>query len=127
MEDSRSTSLFTVFISFGSWGNHISSVSFFCHSGTTSSSTEGREPRKADPGDPTSAEPAASEGPGDEGESEAPKGEGPAEPGTDSWLKVLLVFFFWSAKHPLVLESLYHHLFGANAERSSSHILTEVP
>ena len=83
-----------VFISFGSWGNHVSSVRFCCCSGTSSSSTEGQESREADPGASAGTEPAASEGPGDEGESEAPEGEGPAEPGTDFWLMALFVFFF---------------------------------
>ena len=82
-----------VFISFGSWGNHVSSVCFCCHSGTLSSSSEGQEPHEADPGAPAGAEPAASEGPVDEGESEAPEGKGPAEPGMKFWLIALFVFF----------------------------------
>ena len=93
MEDLRFASFFTVFIIFGSWGNHVSSVCFCCHPGTSSSSTEGQEPHEADPGASAGTELTASEGPGDEGESEAPEGEGPAEPGTDSWLIALFVFF----------------------------------
>ena len=117
-----------VFIIFGSWGNHVSTVFLCCHSGTSSSSTEGHEPREVDPGASAGAEPVASEGPGDEGESEAPEGKGPAKPGTDFWLIVLFVFLFSSfVRHPLVSESLYHHLFNANTERSSTHIPVETP
>ena len=94
MENSRPTSPFTAFVSFESWGNHVSSVCFHGHSGTSSSSSEERGSREADPGASSGTEPAASEGPGEEGESEAPEGEGPAEPGTDSWLIVLFVVFF---------------------------------
>ena len=129
MENSRPTSLFTVFISFEFWGNHVSSVCFRCHSGSSSSSSEGQESREADPGASAGAEPAASEGPGDGGESEAPEGEGPAEPGMDSWSIALFRFLlsFWLIGHPLVTESLYNYLFDANAERSSSRIPVEAP
>ena len=94
MENSRPTSPFAAFVSFESWGNHVSSVCFHGHSGTSSSSSEERGSREADPGASSGTEPAASEGPGEEGESEAPEGEGPAEPGTDSWLIVLFFVFF---------------------------------
>ena len=90
VENSRPTSLFTVFVSFEFWGNHVSSVCSHCYSGTSSSPSEGRDSHEADPGASSDTEPAASGGPGDEGESEAPEGEseapegeGPAEPGMD--------------------------------------------
>ena len=129
MENSIPTSLFTAFISFESWGNHVSSVCFHCHSGTSSSSSEGQGPHEADPGASAGTEPTASEDPGDEGESEAPEGEGPAKPGVDSWLTALFAFFFpfGFVRHPLVPESLYNYLFDANAERSLSHIPVEAP
>ena len=118
-----------VFISFEFWGNHVSSVCFHCHSGTSSSSSKGRESREADPGASAGAEPAASEGPGDGGESEAPEGEGPAEPGMDSWSIALSRFLlsFWLSRHLLVSESVYNYLFDANAERSLSYIPVEAP
>ena len=118
-----------VFISFGSCGDHVSSVCFHCHSGTSSSSSEGRESREADPGASSGTEPAAPGGPADEGESEAPEGEGPAEPGTDFWLIAFFVFFFpfGLSSIRLFLESMYNYLFDANAERSSSHILVGAP
>ena len=92
VENSKPTSRLTVFVSFEFWGNHVSSVCSHCYSGTSSSPSEGRDSHEADPGASAGTEATASEVP--EGESEAPEDEGPAEPGTDSWLIALFVFFF---------------------------------